>query len=195
MNIGEKIRRIRSFRGMTQKELGIALGLKGDPQTRIAQYETGYRVPKRDLILRMAEVLDVCVYALDSENEGSSTVMIEMLFWADVESSSILTLATAKRNDKKYNSVMGYEIEYTDNDDWMPREPTMLWFNHVIVNDALREWAIRQQELRDKIITRDEYFEWKLQWPYSCDDCGRVEPVKKWRGTTGRLWRNSDSMR
>ena len=111
MNIGEKIRRIRSFRGMTQKELGIALGLKGDPQTRIAQYETGYRVPKRDLILRMAEVLDVCVYALDSENEGSSTVMIEMLFWADVESPSILTLATAKRNDKKYNSVMGYEIE------------------------------------------------------------------------------------
>lgn len=31
------------------------------------------------------------------------------------------------------------------------------------------------------MITKDEYFEWKLNWPDTCDDCGRREPMKRWR--------------
>lgn len=60
MTIGEKIRRIRTFRGMTQKELGIAIGLdeKG-ADNRIAQYETDYRVPKKDLLDKIAHVLEI----------------------------------------------------------------------------------------------------------------------------------------
>ena len=48
MTVGDKIKKIRTFRGMTQKELGLAIGLeeKG-ADNRIAQYETNYRVPKR----------------------------------------------------------------------------------------------------------------------------------------------------
>ena len=44
MTVGDKIRKIRTFRGMTQKELGVAIGLeeKG-ADNRIAQYETNYR--------------------------------------------------------------------------------------------------------------------------------------------------------
>ena len=49
MTVGEKIKKIRTFRGMTQKELGLAIGFeeKG-ADNRIAQYETNYRVPKRE---------------------------------------------------------------------------------------------------------------------------------------------------
>ncbi len=43
MNIGEKIKRIRQHRRMTQKELGELVDLSAN---RIAQYEMGYRVPK-----------------------------------------------------------------------------------------------------------------------------------------------------
>ena len=41
MTVGEKIKKIRTFRGMTQKELGLAIGFeeKG-ADNRIAQYET-----------------------------------------------------------------------------------------------------------------------------------------------------------
>ena len=48
MTVGDKIRKIRTFRGMTQKELGVAIGLeeKG-ADNRVAQYETNYRVPCR----------------------------------------------------------------------------------------------------------------------------------------------------
>ena len=41
MTVGDKIKKIRTFRGMTQKELGLAVGFeeKG-ADNRIAQYET-----------------------------------------------------------------------------------------------------------------------------------------------------------
>ena len=60
MTVGDKIKKIRTFRGMTQKELGLAIGLeeKG-ADNRIAQYETNYRVPKRELLDKMAEALRV----------------------------------------------------------------------------------------------------------------------------------------
>ena len=36
-------------------------------------------------------------------------------------------------------------------------------------------------ELKSGEITRDEYFEWKINWLYTCDDCGKFEPKKQWR--------------
>ena len=49
MTVGDKIKKIRTFRGMTPKELGLTVGFeeKG-AENRIAQYETNYRVPKRE---------------------------------------------------------------------------------------------------------------------------------------------------
>ena len=60
MTVGDKIKKIRTFRGMTQKELGLAVGFeeKG-ADNRIAQYETNYRVPKRELLDKIAEALRV----------------------------------------------------------------------------------------------------------------------------------------
>lgn len=51
MNIGEKIKRIRQHRRMTQKELGELVDLSAN---RIAQYEMGYRVPKKPLLNQIA---------------------------------------------------------------------------------------------------------------------------------------------
>ena len=27
----------------------------------------------------------------------------------------------------------------------------------------------------------DEYFEWKINWLQTCDDCGKYEPQKHWK--------------
>ena len=51
MAIGERIRFIRNLRGITQKWLGQAVGFP--PKTadvRMAQYESGSRTPKEDLV-------------------------------------------------------------------------------------------------------------------------------------------------
>ena len=34
--------------------------------------------------------------------------------------------------------------------------------------------------LKSGEITRDEYFEWKINWPQTCDGCGKYEPKKQW---------------
>lgn len=47
MAIGERIKHIRSFRKMTQSQLGEAVGLS---DVIIRQYEIGNRTPKEDMI-------------------------------------------------------------------------------------------------------------------------------------------------
>lgn len=47
MTIGQRIKKIRIFRGMTQKELGTMMGFGLNGDIRIAQYESGVRTPKK----------------------------------------------------------------------------------------------------------------------------------------------------
>jgi transcriptional regulator with XRE-family HTH domain len=58
--IGDKIRNIRMKRDMTQKELGLAIGFnERTADVRMAQYESGTRVPKVAIIVKIAEALSV----------------------------------------------------------------------------------------------------------------------------------------
>ena len=60
LNTGKRIRHFRMLRGMTQKALGIAVGFPQDSaDVRIAQYESGARTPKRNLLCQMAKALGV----------------------------------------------------------------------------------------------------------------------------------------
>lgn len=60
MNTGMRIRRYRILCGMTQKALGMAVGFPQESaDIRIAQYESGVRTPKQNLLCRMAQVLGV----------------------------------------------------------------------------------------------------------------------------------------
>ena len=58
MKTGEKIKRIRKLRGYTQPEFAMMIGLGENAAPRIAQYESGYRVPSPKLLKAMAEILD-----------------------------------------------------------------------------------------------------------------------------------------
>ena len=75
MSPGRRIRHYRMQRGMTQKTLGIAAGFS--PETadiRIAQYESGARMPKHDLLNQLLLALEE-EYALKvtiTENNGRS---------------------------------------------------------------------------------------------------------------------------
>ena len=85
MAIGERIRFIRNLRGMTQKWLGQAVGFP--PKTadvRMAQYESGSRTPKEDLVKAIANVLEVSPLALQIPNIDSDLGFIHTLFaWAE----------------------------------------------------------------------------------------------------------------
>ena len=106
--IGDKIHRIRDFRGMTQKQLGIAVGFDDkSADVRIAQYESGTRTPKQALVEKLAEVLDVNPrFLADDEILGAEGVM-ELLFELDEhypirsgrdEKKTLLTVRSARPN-------------------------------------------------------------------------------------------------
>jgi transcriptional regulator with XRE-family HTH domain len=60
ITIRRKIRYLRQQHHMTQKELGQALGFsQSTADVRIAQYESGARAPKAQLLRRIALVLEV----------------------------------------------------------------------------------------------------------------------------------------
>ena len=54
-------------------------------------------------------------------------------------------------------------------------------FQYGLVDEFMHEWLLRQQELDAGEITRDEYFEWKLNWPYTCDDSKESQYYVTWR--------------
>lgn len=167
MTFAEKLKRIRVFRGMTQRELGAAMGFRGDPQTRISQYEMGYRLPKKDIIFRLSDILDVCPCALDTEGQDDLTVFMEMLLWTDEELGGIMHLTCAEPNRKTNKSVQEMEIQYIADEKWENLYPAMLWFEDERINAYLKEWAVMKSDLERGRITQEKYFEWKIQWPNS----------------------------
>ncbi len=52
MVLGERIKRIRTFRGLTQRELGLKLEYEErNANVRIAQCKSGYHVPQNNTLL------------------------------------------------------------------------------------------------------------------------------------------------
>jgi len=54
-------------------------------------------------------------------------------------------------------------------------------FHVRLLDDLIAEWQQRKLELANGEITREEYTEWKLNWPQSTDDLGKTKPTKQWR--------------
>jgi len=115
MTIAEKIKRIRTFRKMTQKELAIRIGLGENGGHRLVQYENGYRLPKKDLVDKMAKALDVNPYALYDTNGHNATEIMEMLFWLDDSSPSTIKLHSLQKfpgekcNESNLTCIKGIE--------------------------------------------------------------------------------------
>ena len=157
MTVGEKIKKILTFRGITQKELGLAVGFeeKG-ADNRIAQYETNYRVPKRELLDKIAQALRVDFQNFYTLRPGCAEDFMRTFFWLDEDSPGSIRLFQLVRNPGIY-------------------------FNYGLVDEFMREWLLRQQELHAGEITREEYFEWKINWPCTCDDSKRFDYYVPWR--------------
>ena len=172
MTVGEKIRVIRTFRGMTQKELGLSVGFdeKG-ADNRIAQYETDYRVPRKEMLDKIAFALNVNRLNFYSAGKGNSAPedLLRTLFWLEESGMGGITLFQLVPNQHEptwqgeQSEAADTAAQYEPSDNWPLRPPVAMYFN-ALVDDYMREWLVRQQEYRAGEITRAEYFEWKLNW-------------------------------
>lgn len=81
MAIGERIHYFRLQRGLTQKQLGNAIGFKeSTADVRIAQYETGVRTPKAEIVSALARALDVSTSALTVPDIDTDIGLMHTLF-------------------------------------------------------------------------------------------------------------------
>ena len=144
MSIGERIRYIRNLRGMTQKELGKAIGF--DDRTadiRIAQYESGTRTPKANYVEAIAKALNVKMYALNVPETDTYLGLIHTLF------------ALEDTYGIKINSIDGELCLTLDKHNK----------NYITMFEMLNDWRNQAEKLKNDEISKDEYDDWKYNYP------------------------------
>ena len=81
MRLGATIRQIGQHRHLTQRELGEKIGLGKNGANRIAQYEMGYRTPKRDQLNKIAHALNVSEKTFSLEADETLQALLHNLLW------------------------------------------------------------------------------------------------------------------
>lgn len=140
MSTGENIKRIRNIRGITQKELGIAIGFgEGSASPRVAQYETGNRIPRDAMLKKIAEVLKV-----DQRNISIPT--------GYKEEDMIYRLLVLE----DYFPEMRLERNAQTGD-------VLINFHNKKLNDFLFAWGVIQGKREQGLISEEEYLNWKYE--------------------------------
>jgi transcriptional regulator with XRE-family HTH domain len=157
MNIGERIKTIREFRGLTQYELGLAIGFdEKAARARISQYEINYRIPKDDMLFLIAKALKINICAIKNYALDSPIDVMEYLFWLDEKMGrkGVEFFKTALSNAEM-------KIHTTDHE----KEKIGLYLTFDGLGDYLHEWYTQKEKLENGNIADREYFEWLINWP------------------------------
>lgn len=70
--LGQKVRRLRENAGLTQAELAQILGLSESSKGFISEIESGKKLPKLELVLRLADHFGVTTDYLLRDDMGTS---------------------------------------------------------------------------------------------------------------------------
>ena len=137
MAIGERIRFIRNLRGMTQKFLGLQVGFsERTADIRMAQYESGSRTPKADLVEQLADALDVSAEALNVPNIDSFA--LEDLYGFKIDRlDGEICIRINRQNGSTFAKMTG----------------------------LLKPWEEMAQKYRNGEISREEYDQWRYRYP------------------------------
>ncbi|MCD8056049.1 MAG: helix-turn-helix domain-containing protein [Clostridiales bacterium] len=140
MAIGERIRFIRNLRCMTQKWLGQAVGFpEKTANVRMAQYESGSRTPKEDLVRSLSNVIGVSppFFALKLPNIDSDLGFIHTFFSIE----DMHGIRAEKQGDEVHIVFDG-------------SKQTML-----------SAWAEQAEKYRNGEISKEQYDRWRYTFP------------------------------
>lgn len=144
MTVGDRLKRFRKRKNLTQKQLGLAAGFdKLGADVRIAQYESGTRRPKGKYVERLAAIVGVQPSALEVPDINNYKALFQLLF--ALEDEYDLHICTDEIG-----------LPYL-----MPKDPT----SHE--SDGFMEWSKKHEQLKNGEITQEEYDEWRYNYPMS----------------------------
>ena len=160
--IGDRIRRIRTEKGMSQAELGTLIGLNAD---RIQKYENGARQPRADVIEQLAGALDVNTLALTDQNTASCIGAMYAFF--ELEENFGATVA--KGADGR-SIILSFDTQselYDHLERWRLEYETLQAQLHASASDD------------EKVELIKEYHKW--EWNYPCNLSTSDKAAKKAR--------------
>ncbi len=144
MTLGSRIRVFRRKAGMTQRELGIAVGFSPlTADVRIAQYENGGRKPKAGILGNLAAVFGISTAALNVPNIENRATLMQTLF------------ALEDRYKLKLIRIYGETFLCVD---------ALKGFEGEGLNDLLDEWQRQLAKLERDEITQGEYDHWRYNF-------------------------------
>ena len=147
MAIGERIRFIRNLRGMTQKYLGIQVGFpEKTADIRMAQYESGSRTPKADLVNELAKVFEISPKALTVPDIESYDGIMHTLFTLE--------------------DLYGIRIDKLDGELCIRLDKGM-GVNYITMFEMFSAWQEQAEKLKSGEITKEEYDRWRYNYPAS----------------------------
>ena len=145
MAIGERIRFIRKKHNMTQKYLGLKIGFgEKNADSRVAQYENGRREPREDMLVDIANILQVSTLALDNPNLDNRIRLMHTLFAIE----DIYGLTIDRINGKLC---------------LVPDESRPECFTGLY--GCLNEWNETKEKLKNGEITEGQYDNWRYNYP------------------------------
>ncbi len=145
MAISERIRFIRNLRGMTQKWLGQAVGFpEKTADIRIAQYESGSRTPKEDLVRSLSNVLGVSPLALKLPDIDSDLGFIHTFFAIE----DMHGIRAEKQGDEVH-------IVFDGSKQTMDKS----------IFTMLSAWADQAEKYKNGEISKEQYDRWRYTFP------------------------------
>ncbi len=165
--IGGKIKKIREYRNLTQKQLGIRCGYsEPTADVRIGQYEKNKKIPREKALETLAEALEIDKHSLFDADLVSESKAIHALF--DIE--DLHGLRPVKINGHIYldfcgETIIGTKVDYYSHYDFLNKWYEMLEKNTVTPTDS-KEEALQK---------RKEYDLWRYEYPLNEPKCENTE--------------------
>lgn len=136
--MGSQIRRIRQMRGLTQKQLGVAVCFdEKTASVRIAQYESGTRTPKESVIKALAVALGVHPAVLHVPDIRNGIGLIQTLFALE--------------------DLYGLHVCSHDGTICLTSENEEL-------TEMMTDWAEKSELLKSGKIGKEEYDNWRYNY-------------------------------
>ena len=132
---GQKLKKLRLLRDLTQKELAIKAGLT---DAAIRNYELGNRSPTIEQMRKIAQALDCDISALTDHEPNSIHEFIHIIFDYEKE------MKFRPLIDEATSSLLSQDMNF---------------------NDFLVEWDEMRKKHYNGEITDEEFEDWKLSYP------------------------------
>lgn len=144
MAIGNRIKLFRNMRNLTQKELGAKIGFPFNAtDVRIAQYESEKRVPKDDMVNKLAAILDVSPSAIKVPEIDTFIGVMHTLFALE----DTFGIKIGKIGDE-----LCIQLDKSSSD-------------YLSMFKMLDSWQKEYEKFQNGEISKEEYDYWRYNYP------------------------------